>query len=441
MQEMQEMQEMQKMQEMRTIREPGRTLPVNGDWEVIVCGGGPAGIAAAIAAAKGGARTCLLEVQGCLGGIWTAGSLSFILDGRGKEGVLTELLSRLDALDARDGYVCDVESTKLVLEQMCEEAGVQIRLHTRVVAALLDGNNRLTHVVTESKSGREAWAARVFVDATGDGDLGACAGCSFAIGEAGTGATQPMSLIALVTGLDPAACGHLTKIEKQSRLNLLAEIRRGGVEPSYDSPGLWHIRDGLYLMMANHEYCVSAASAADITRATVNARKELHRIVEALRSLGGMWSQFRLVSTGAQIGVREGRRIKGRYEVTVDDVMTGKRHDDAVCRVRFGIDVHLPNPQRLDAYREHRARYAGKAQAYDIPLRALIASDVDGLLMAGRCISGDFLAHASYRVTGNAVALGQAAGTLAAMAAQRGVLPQDAPWTEVKAMLDRHIQV
>ncbi|MDF2723718.1 MAG: glucose-inhibited division protein [Paenibacillus sp.] len=425
---------------MQTIGEPGRALPVCGEWDVIVCGGGPAGVAAAIAAARGGAKTCLLEVHGCLGGIWTAGALSYILDGRGKDGVLTELLSRLDRWNARQGFVCDVESTKLALEQMCEEAGVHVRLHTRVAAALLNEDKRLTHVITESKSGREAWAARLFIDATGDGDLGAHAGCSFTIGEEGTGATQPVSLIALVAGLDPDTCGHLTKIEKQSRLNLLAEIRRGGWEPSYDSPGLWHIRDDLYIMMANHEYGVSAANASDITRATLNARKELHRIVEALRSLGGMWSHLRLVSTGAQIGVREGRRIKGRYEVTVDDVLTGKRHDDAVCQVRFGIDVHLPNPQQMEAYREHRARYAGKAQPYDIPMRALIARDVDGLLLAGRCISGDFLAHASYRVTGNAVALGQAAGTIAAAAVRQSVLPQQLPWEEVKPLLDTYSQ-
>ena len=421
---------------MRMINEPGRALPVIGEWDVIICGGGPAGVSAAIAAARGGAKTCLLEVHGCLGGIWTAGSLSYILDGRNKNGLLPELLSRLDLMNARQGFVCDVESTKLVLEQMCEEAGVHVQLHTRVVHALRNEDNRLTHVITESKSGRQAWEAKLFIDATGDGDLAARAGCSYEVGEAGTGATQPASLIALVAGVDPKLCGHFTKIEKQSRLNLLAEIRRGGWEPSYDSPGLWHIRDDLYIMMANHEYGVSPENASDITRATFHARKEIHCIIEALRSLGGIWSNLRLVSTGAQIGIREGRRIKGRYEVTVDDVLTGRRHDDAVCQVRFGIDVHLPNPQQMEAYREHRAKYAGKAKPYDIPMRALIAKDIDGLLLAGRCISGDFLAHASYRVTGNAVTLGQAAGTIAALASQKNALPQQIPWAEVKPLLD-----
>lgn len=421
---------------MNTIREPGRTLPVGETWDVMVCGAGPAGMAAALQAARGGAKTCLVEAQGCLGGIWTAGSLSYILDGRGKDGILTELLARLDRLNARQGFVCDVESTKLVLEQMCGEAGVAVRLHTRVAAAMLGEGNRLSHALTESKSGREAWAARVFVDATGDGDLAARAGCSFAIGQEGDGATQPMSLIALVSGIDPQQCGHLTKIEKQSRLNLLAEIRRGGVEPSYDSPGLWHIRDDLYILMANHEYGKSAIDASDLTGATIGARAELHRIVEALRSLGGLWSNLRLVSTGAQIGVREGRRIRGRYEVTVDDVLTGRRHEDAICRVRFSVDVHMPDPKRRETFLKERERYAGKAQPYDIPLRALIARDVDGLLMAGRCISGDFLAHASYRVTGNAVAMGQAAGVLAALAAQKDALPQDVPWEEVRKRLD-----
>jgi hypothetical protein len=426
---------------LEVIQEQTRQVPVVSAWDVIVCGAGPAGIAAAIAAARKGAKTCLIETHGCLGGIWTAGSLSYILDGRNKGGILTEILQRLNVIKTRQGYssdetsnkgyVCDVESTKLVLEEMCAEAGVHVRLHTRVVHALKDGQNRLSHVVTESKSGREAWAAQVFVDTTGDGDLAAQAGCGFALGEEKTGVLQPMSLIALVAGVDPEQCAQYTKVEKQSRINLLADIRRGGFEPSYGSPGLWHIKDDLYILMANHEYGASAVNADDITKATLSARKELHQIIEVLRSLGGIWSRLQLVSTGAQIGVREGRRIAGRYTVTIEDIMQGKKHDDGVCRVTFGVDVHSPNPQESRAMSAYNDQYRGRIQAYDIPLRALIARDVDGLLMAGRCISGDFLAHSSYRVTGNAVTMGHAAGTLAAVSSQRGQQPHEIPWQDV----------
>jgi hypothetical protein len=223
---------------------------------------------------------------------------------------------------------------------------------------------------------------------------------------------------------------------------MLAELVRAGAPPSYAAPTLICIREGgtggdaaggLYLWMANHEYGVSATDADQITRATLRARAEVHRMVDSLRSLGGVWRDIQLVGTGAQIGVREGRRIHGRYTVTTDDLLSGARHEDAVCRVTFPVDVHSTDPARgkgVDAVNRTL-----KSQPYDIPLRALIARDVDGLLMAGRCISGDFIAHSSYRVTGNAVTMGQASGTLAALAAISGRLPHEVSWPEVKTAL------
>ncbi|MCS6243436.1 MAG: FAD-dependent oxidoreductase [Opitutus sp.] len=192
-----------------TIIEASRSTSVVNRSDVLICGGGPAGIAAAIAAAREGARTSLIEVQGCLGGVWTAGALSWILDHENKPGIMAEILERLQAGGFRsrlaDGTwtnAYDPEGMKSVLEEMCMEAGVHIRLHTRVVAAGVDETKRLTHVITESKSGREAWTAGMFVDATGDGDLAAAAGCGFDMGRDEDGHTQPMSLMALLTGLD-----------------------------------------------------------------------------------------------------------------------------------------------------------------------------------------------------------------------------------------------
>jgi len=137
---------------------------------------------------------------------------------------------------------------------------------------------------------------------------------------------------------------------------------------------------------------------------------------------------MQVIATAEQIGVREGRRIEGRYLVQKQDLITGARHADSVARATFGVDIHAFTK---DKNREETISHGGfKTLPYDIPLRALIAKDVDGLMMAGRCISGDFIAHASYRVTGNAVAMGEAAGVVAALAAESKRLPHQVDWSE-----------
>jgi len=418
--------------------EPAREIPVVEAADVLVCGAGPAGVCAAISAARAGARTRLLDVHGCLGGIWTAGLLSWIIDSANKPGLMREILVQLNELTPTRTYgssvAYDVEKMKLLLEHMCLESGVKIALHTRAVAAACDEAKRLKLVVTESKSGRQAWAAKVFVDASGDGDLAAQAGCQFDYGREGHGETQPMSLLACVTGIKVDEVARFVNhyVPGQSgKQNLLAEMQRAGITPSYAGPSLFYLHDDLYCLMTNHEYGVSAMDALQISEATMHARAEIHRQIDALRKLGSPWKNLQIVVTAEHIGVREGRRIHGLYRVGKQDLLDGIRHEDAVCRVTFGFDVHSPNPGETTGIRPT----SGKAQAYDIPYRALVARDVKGLLLAGRCISGDFLAHSSYRVTGNAVAMGEAAGTAAALAAASGQLPEDVPWSQIQQAL------
>lgn len=415
---------------MPTYLEPSRELPVADSYDVIVCGGGPAGVAAAIAAGRAGAKTLLLELHGCLGGIWTTGMLSWILDHHNKPGLMAEILEALDQRGARRVNAYDLEVMKLLLEELCTAAGVDVLLHARVVGAAVE-EGQLKLVLTETKSGREAWKGKVFIDATGDGDLAARAGCGFDLGRPDNGECQPMSLMALLTGLhadDLATNGFLCGGHGghgEAKQNLFAEMARAGVEPSYAGPTLFSIHDGLIAMMANHEYGVSAIDARQLSAATLRARAELHRLVNALRGLGGIWRDLALVATGAQIGVREGRRIRGRYTVSAEDLVNGARFDDAVCRCAFPVDVHSTNPGRDGKYLSNDGV---KAQPYDLPLRSLIAADVVGLMMAGRCISGDFIAHSSYRVTGDAVAMGEVAGLVAAAAAANDVAPHEVPW-------------
>jgi hypothetical protein len=429
--------------------EENRSTAIAGSYDVIVAGAGPAGVSAAIAAARAGARTALFEVAGCLGGVWTAGMLAWVFD-FDQAGFSRELTSELDRRGARRGtnpdrYVYEIEEMKLLLEEMCMEAGVVVQLHTRVVAATKDGNNRLRNVITESKSGRQAWTAEAFVDCTGDGDLGALAGCGFDYGLEGTGQTQPMTFMALVNVQSAEAISNCISFYEgsggsQAHISkyrqFLVEINRAGLEPSYMAPTLFHIRDQLVAIMVNHEYGVTPFDEAQVTAASIRARKEVNTIVKALAKLGGPWEGIHLVASCDQIGTRDGRRIHGHYKVSQDDLIGGARHEDAAAYVKFNVDVHSFTKEK-NRTENGLSHYGIKAQHYEIPIRALIAKDVDGLLMAGRCISGDYLAHASYRVTGNAVAMGEAAGVTAAVSAQTGILPQELPWSSIKEKLSR----
>lgn len=426
------------------LLEDARQTRVAGQSDVLVCGGGPAGIAAAIAAARAGARVQLLELAGCLGGIWTAGMLTKILDSENKEGIMREIL---DAMVARGGDTArntkgstyDPELMKVVLEELIIEAGVRVQLHTQLVGALVDDQNRLVAAVTESKSGRQAWLAERFIDCTGDGDLAAHAGCQFDLGSGPDCACQPMSMMALLSGIDPNSVSDFSRDVKgpSAKSDFLNYLKSLGINPSYGSPTLRHIRGDLFSLMANHEYGVSAFDAGQVTEATFRARREIHSIVNKLRQVGSPWSETVVVATAEQIGIREGRRIRGRYTITGDDIVSGLRHEEAVCRAKFGFDVHNVFSDGSNPEEAKRFRAAG-AKAYDIPLPALIAKDVDGLMMAGRCISGDFLAHSSYRVTGNSVPMGEAAGLVSAVSLRKGVLPHELSWKDAFNSVVKH---
>lgn len=424
--------------------EPARGIPLHEDAEVIVCGGGPAGIAAALTAARCGARVRLFELHGCLGGVWTAGLLTYIFD-FDKPGITRELYKELEAHGAkfgggaRDRFVYDPEKMKVILERLLTAAGVKIQLFTRVAAAYRDPTQkRLTTVVTESKGGRDAWRAKNFIDCTGDGDLGALAGCNWEIGRGGPDCPcQPMTLNALVVVKDAAAMQEYIsfyggsadwKTHETQIVNLMRDFKRAGVEPSYGRPTIFHIRDNLLEFMVNHEYGVKPFEPDKLTEATIRARAEVHRLADGLRKLGGVWEGLQVAATAEQIGIRDGRRIAGRSVVSREDLIAGAKQDDAICRVTFGVDIHAATREENKDKPIHRDGV--KARPYDIPLRALIAKDVDGLMMAGRCISGDFVAHASYRVTGNAVAMGEAAGAVSALAAARGRQPHEVAWSE-----------
>ncbi len=401
---------------MEQIKETERQTPVVASADVIVVGGGPAGVCAAVAAARSGADTILIESHGCLGGMWTSGSLGWLIDGNNKpeQSLTAEIIRGLQPHGRMQSttFSFEVEAMKLFLEEWCLAAGVRLRYHTTLADVKMDGS-RIDCAITVSKSGREAWRAKQFIDCTGDGDLGFLAGNPYEIGHPDNGKCQPMSLLALLTGLNydevrPYTAKSGDWHEVADRFSAL--LRDGDYQPSYQGVALFHLGGSLFFLMANHQYEKSGVSADDLTSATINARAEVNRQIAILKSRGGIWRDVQLAATAETIGVRESRRLTGRYQVTLADLAEGARHEDAVTRVDFGIDVHA-----LDDKGKCKTETApARSKPYEVPLRALTSVNVENLLFAGRCISGDFYAHSSYRVTGDAAQFGEAAGRHAA---------------------------
>lgn len=417
----------------QNFTEKERFVPVQGKSDVIVCGGGPAGVCAAISAARAGANVQLFESHGSLGGTWTSGLLTYIFD-MNKSDLGFEIIRRLDAVNARrceskQNFVYEPEYMKYILEQMCLESGVKFRLLTNVVAAPTK-DRKIKAIITESKSGREAWIAPVIIDTTGDGDVGALSGCAYDTGSSEDGAEQPLTLNALAVVRDwkqitkfisnvPQMWGPGGHVSSSKAFK--NELKRAGFTASYDWPTLFQCHENLILVMINHQFNVKVDNAQAMSDATVQARSEIIRLTDALRKLGGPWEGIRIAASAEQIGIRTGRRIHGYYSITAEDTALGTRHDDAVTLSRFGIDIHEMKGSK-GVVRPRQFKH------FEIPVRSLIAKDVDNLMMAGRCISGQFVPLSSYRVTGSAVAMGEAAGKVAAQAAKEKIKPIEVPW-------------
>ncbi len=404
------------------VREAPRDVPVRRRCNVLVCGAGPAGVGAALAAAREGADVMLLERWAMPGGMWTAGLVNPFFEPKGKGFIVADLLERLEQAGAWEIWVNDYcfspEVMKLTLEQMLVEAGVELLYYTLGVDAVRVGD-QVKGVVIESKAGREAILADVVIDATGDGDIAARAGCEFAFGSPYDGMVQPMTLMFEIRPLN----GLRQRDSRALYDRLAAALADSGSEfelpfPRYNAaPYVITLPGGMGgAVQATHVYRLNPLDPADLTRGTVEMRHQAHELTRLLRTLPE-FSAVQITQTAPSIGLRESRRVTGLYRVSRDDLAAGRRFPDAVCAVSFGVDIH----RGTDADRASGV----KMRPYEIPYRSLVPRDVRGLLLAGRCISGDHYAHASYRVTGSMMATGQAAGLAAAWAVAQGCDPQD----------------
>jgi hypothetical protein len=454
------------------IELPLRRAIVAADTDVLVVGGGPAGLGAAIGAAQAGARVVLAERYGFLGGNATAALvmplMSFHTSQPTKEkkgattllptdhgpgeaiiaGALKTLLEKLvkagGAIEPSlaTGYVVpfDPEWFKLIALELLDEAGVQFLFHAFASGVLRDtrGTGRVEGAVMETKSGPLALRARVTIDCTGDGDLAVLAGAPAEIGRA-DGLVQPMTLMFRVVEFHRAGFeAYVEQHPKQWRgVHGLWDL----VREASEAGELRLPREDILFFATPHEEEVSVNSTRvtrvlgtdvwDLAFAEWASRRQMRQIAEFLRRYVPGFEKSYVAQSGVQVGVRETRRILGDYQLTADDVLAARKFDDAIARGAYPIDIHNPTGTGTLLKR------LPPGESYDIPMRCLVPRNTDGLLVAGRCISGTHEAHSSYRVMPIVMATGQAAGVCAALAARRGALPRQVPVAEVQRELVR----
>ena len=427
---------------MQTIHEAEKDLEVAWNGDVLVVGGGPAGVAAAICAAREGAKTLLLEQSGNVGGVATTGLMSH-WTGTTSGGIYEEIIKRSsDDLNGPLRQVINTERLKTVFLEMLLESGAQVQLYTFSSDAIVQ-EGRVKGIIAQSKLGRQAFMADVVIDATGDGDIAANAGAEFVLGRDDDNRMQPMTLMFKVGGVDmsegvfPGAFEERIAIPK-------GEIQQLGREHLPSPAG--HVLlyrstlPGVVTCNMTNSIDVDGTNPVDLTKATVECRRQIEAISKFLREYVPGFENCYVLDSASIIGVRETRHFKGVKTITEDDIREARVPDDwAVVKAHFGFDIHNVHGAGLD---EHGAQKKFKQKAgYGIPYGCLVPERMNGLLLAGRNISGTHKAHSSFRVMPIVANIGQAAGTAAALCAKEHIQPRDLPVATLQeALLDQGVR-
>ncbi|EIP99990.1 Thi4 family [Opitutaceae bacterium TAV1] len=402
--------------------EPARTLSLLDTADVLVLGAGPGGIGAAISAARNGVKVILAERFGCFGGTWTNGILSAIMPFPYVRGIFAEITARLQREAAwrswnnhyGAGGQYDTETAKLVLDRMVKEAGIRPYFFTQAAAVIRDGS-RLAGVIVESKEGRQVITARQFIDATGDGDVSVLAGADYAIGRDEDGASQPMSLIFKIGGIDDDALHAYRKTDRTCEQAWRRAKAAGEVTVPREDLLLFALpRPGTWAINGTRIVNKDATRVSDVTDAMIEGRRQAAEIVAFLRRHIPGCRDAVLIETAPHIGVRESRRIRCDYTITAEDILEVPEFEDCIARGNWFIDIHSPTGEGT------RRLYPPDGKSYGIPWRSLRVRGLDNLLVASRCLDCTHEAHAAIRITAQIVAVGQAAGTAAALCVRHG---------------------
>ena len=435
--------------------------------DVLVAGGGVAGIAAATASARLGARTLLVERYGFLGGLGTAGLVGPFMSWRTATGepliagVFQEILDRLEALGALKGSSFDPNSLAFVAQEMVLESGAELLLHSWVCGAEASEGTLLAAEL-QTKSGVETVPAGRFVDATGDGDLAVAAGAQFQQGRPSDGLTQAATLMFDIGGVDLRRTFEYVRASPDdmrfpklqpdedldarlagavSAAGFYQAVERAKEAGEYSIPGdlvffISRPRRGEVVVNTTHVGRVDCTTSEDLTHAEVEGRRQMMGLVAFFRKYVPGFEDCYLARTPTQIGVRETRRVIGEYVFGLEDVAEARKFPDAIARLAYPVDIHDPSGAGYTRGEERVAHIVPpRGDWYEIPYRCLLPLGIENLLVAGRCVSSTQEGHGAIRIMPCCAAMGQAAGAAAALSLNAGVSPRRLLADALKAAL------
>ena len=431
---------------------PETAVPVSREVDVVVVGGGASGIASAISAAKGGARTLLIEQRGFLGGMGTVSLVPAFCPFTDKvkpivRGIGMELMERMKLAcnaEYREAYAntldwvpIDPETLKRVYDDAALEAGAELLFHTFVYDVLMSQDGRsIEGIVIVNKSGRSVVRCRYVIDATGDADIAALAGVPFQKGSE-QGELQPGSMCYYVANVDRRKFNrYLEESGDTGQLHKTVEraIDEGALPEGRKSiSGLAWVNDYLVGVNFGHVFGIDGTRAEDLTRGAVEGRRLVERQMRFFRSYVPGFEHAHLIATGEQVGIRETRRIQGDYVLTAEDFMSARSFPDDIARNAYYIDIHLANSKGNMTF-----THLKPGESHGVPYRSLLPVGVDNLWVPGRAASADRAVQGSLRVMPNCFAMGQASGTAAAMALREGGGSRDISIAQLRGTLLEH---
>jgi glycine/D-amino acid oxidase-like deaminating enzyme len=433
------------------LTEPGRQTPVFGEFDVVVLGGGPAGIAAAVAAAQSGRSTLLIERYGFLGGMGTAAGVTNFcglhanVHGEIRQvvhGVAADLLSRIDRLQGLNtphmvfgkiaAQAYDTAAYKIAADEMMQAAGVKVLFHAWAAGALMASPQSIQALLVETKSGRRAVLGRAFIDCSGDGDLAAWAGVPYDKGDGHGNMLYPSTMFR-INGVDPQRAGKAWEVIP--RLMLEAEAagrykfpRKTPIVRPQKSGIEWRVN---LTQLANADgNAMDGTDAQELSDAEMLGRRQIADVASFLKEVPG-FEQSYIVDIAPQVGIRETRRVRGQYQLTEADVLECGSFDDTIGVNGWPLELHLKGDVELRWPKIPESRGFNQ-----LPYRMTVPVGLDNLWVAGRCASMSHEAQSAARVSGACFVMGQAAGTAAHLALDGGC---DAASVDV-AKLQAHLE-
>jgi len=434
----------------KTIEEPARQIPLYGEYEVAVLGGGPAGIAAAVAAARAGRRTLLIERYGFLGGMGTAAGVTNFCglhaNVHGKmhrlvRGIASDLLARIDRLGGLNAphlilgkilaQAYDTAAYKIAADDLLSACKVDILFHALGAGVVMHNDCRINALLVETKAGRQAVAARIFIDCSGDGDLAAWAGAPFEVGDNEGGMLYP-SMMFRLNGIDPEKAGDAWRTipvlmeaaeargtHKFPRKGAIVRPQRSGIE--------WRVN--FTQLKRDDGSAINGLEPDDLTRGEIDGRRQAVAAFEFLRTVPGFEKSY-IVDLPPQLGIRETRRVVGGHMLSGEDVLGCASFEDSIGVNGWPMEVHVAGDVifKFPPIPESRG-------FNELPYRMLLPQGVDNLLVAGRCASMTHNGQSAARVSGACFAMGEAAGSAAALALSGNTIPRDIAVEKLQQML------